>query len=353
MKCVSSRKLLIIYGPTATGKTDLAIKLAKKFSGELISADSRQVYKGLDIGTGKVSFDSKVEKHEECWIVDGVKIHGFDLVNPPIHKPDSQSYSKPGSEEPFSVSDFLKFASDTMIQIMKSKKLSIIVGGTGFYIKALIEGIETIGIKADWKLRHQLENFSADQLYQKLEKIDPKRAQEMNNSDRQNPRRLVRAIEIALTPEFSARHSGVATTTIESESYRSVSLRSRITNYRMVGLTAPNAYLYSRSNKWLEERLSHEMIDEIKNLLDQKVNPKWLESLGLEYRWLSRYLLGQITKEEAINCLKGDTHSFIRRQKTWFKKLPGIQLFDISNPGWQRELEKLLPPRGSQNPPPR
>jgi len=342
MKCVSSRKLLIIYGPTATGKTDLAIKLAKKFSGELISADSRQVYKGLDIGTGKVSFDSKVEKHEECWIVDGVKIHGFDLVNPPIHKPDSQSYSKPGSEEPFSVSDFLKFASDTMIQIMKSKKLSIIVGGTGFYIKALIEGIETIGIKADWKLRHQLENFSADQLYQKLEKIDPKRAQEMNNSDRQNPRRLVRAIEIALTPEFSARHSGVATTTIESGSYRSVSLRSRMTNYLMVGLTAPSDYLYSRCDKWLKIRLKHGMIEEVENLIKGGIDPQWLDDLGLEYRWLSRYLSGKINYYQAIDRLKGDIHSFIRRQKTWFKKFNEMKLFDISKPSCRQKLEKTV-----------
>jgi len=168
-------EILVIYGPTATGKTALGIHLAQKFNGELISADSRQVYKGLDIGSGKVSFDSKVEKHKGYWIVDGVKIHGFDLVNPPIHKPDSQSYSKPGSEEPFSVADFLKFASDTMIQIMKSKKIPIIVGGTGFYIKALTSGIESIGIAQDRKLRQKLEKLSVGDLYQKLESIDPNR----------------------------------------------------------------------------------------------------------------------------------------------------------------------------------
>jgi len=110
-------------------------------------------------------------------------------------------------------------------------------------------------------------------------------------------------------------------------------------NCLIVGLTAPNAYLYTRSDKWLSKRLSHGLIDEVKNLLDQKVSPKWLESLGLEYRWLSRYLLGQITKEEAINRLKGDTHSFIRRQKTWFRQFPTIKLFDISKPNWQRDLE--------------
>jgi|SRR3989338_986799 len=345
-------EILVIYGPTATGKTALGIHLAQKFNGELISADSRQVYKGLDIGSGKVSFDSKVEKHKGYWIVDGVKIHGFDLVNPPIHKPDSQSYSKPGSEEPFSVADFLKFASDTMIQIMKSKKIPIIVGGTGFYIKALTSGIESIGIAQDRKLRQKLEKLSVGDLYQKLESIDPNRARSMNESDRANPRRLIRAIEIALafTSEESKPTSEVDRWNEESRQRRGSPEESKPTsevfygqlsdvNCLIVGLTAPNAYLYTRSDKWLSKRLSHGLIDEVKNLLDQKVSPKWLESLGLEYRWLSRYLLGQITKEEAINRLKGDTHSFIRRQKTWFRQFPTIKLFDISKPNWQRDLE--------------
>ena len=113
----SKNKVLIIYGPTATGKTALVIKLAKEYNGELISADSRQVYKNLDIGTGKVSFESKVEKHNKYWTVDGVKIHGFDLV-------------KPG--EQFTVADFLKFSHDSIIQITQQKKLPIIVGGTPF-----------------------------------------------------------------------------------------------------------------------------------------------------------------------------------------------------------------------------
>src|SRR3989344_147190 len=108
-------KTLIIYGPTATGKTAIGIALAKKYHGEIISADSRQVYKGLDIGSGKVGFDSKVEKHQGYWIVNGIKIHGFDLRAP---------------REQFTVADFIKNASDTMIQIIVSKKLPIIVGGT-------------------------------------------------------------------------------------------------------------------------------------------------------------------------------------------------------------------------------
>src|SRR3989344_7351927 len=145
--------MLVIYGPTASGKTDLAIKLARKFNGEIISADSRQVYKGLDIGTGKVSFDSKVEKHKGFWIVDDVKVYGFDLVK---------------AGEQFTAADFLTFASTTMIRIILANKLPIVVGGTGFYIKALIDGIGSIGVPPNSKLRRQLDILPVDQLYQKL-----------------------------------------------------------------------------------------------------------------------------------------------------------------------------------------
>ncbi|OGD85577.1 tRNA (adenosine(37)-N6)-dimethylallyltransferase MiaA [Candidatus Curtissbacteria bacterium RBG_13_35_7] len=326
-------KVLIIYGPTATGKTSLAINLADKFNGELISADSRQVYKGLDIGSGKVSYSSKVERHKGYWNVDGIKIHGFDLVSP---------------GQRFSVFDFLNFTNTTMIQIIGVKKIPIIVGGTGFYIKALIDGIETVGIPANQKLRDQLEKLSTDQLYQKLRKLDPKRTKMMNESDRQNPRRLIRAIEIALSTSSSVSHTGVATTTIsalssvESRSYRSVPLRSRMTNYLLFGLTASNSYLYSRVDTWLEERLSHGMIGEIRSLADQKVDSQWLDDLGLEYRWISRYISGKVSWQEAIDRLWGDIHSFIRRQKTWFKKFEEIYLYDISKPNWQKELEKKL-----------
>src|SRR3990167_9440880 len=307
------KKRLIIYGPTATGKTALALQLARKFQGELISADSRQVYQNLDITTGKASFKSKVEKHKGFWIVDGVKIHGFDLVEPPRYEPDSSpdgSLREPGSEQGiFSVSDFLKFASDTMIQIIVSKKLPIVVGGTGFYIKALLDGIGSVGIPSDLTLRRELEKLSIDHLYQKLEKIDPKRAKSMNESDRQNPRRLIRAIEIARASYLTPGVSGVA-----SKRTPGVSLDGE---YQIIGLTAPNNYLYSRADKWLDD-------------------------LGLECRWISRYLSGKISQREAINRLRGNVHSFIRRQKTWFKKFPKIRLFDISKPNWQQELKKLV-----------
>src|SRR3990167_10582331 len=127
----SVKQVLIIYGPTQTGKTDLALQLAKKYNGELISADSRQVYKGLDIGSGKVGFSDVISKHHGYWTVNGVRINGFDLADP---------------GQQFSAADFLKLANSSISRITKLKKLPIIVGGTGFYIKALLDGIGSIGI---------------------------------------------------------------------------------------------------------------------------------------------------------------------------------------------------------------
>ena len=221
--------MLVLYGPTVTGKTDLAIKLAQKYKGQLISADSRQVYKGLDIGTGKVGFNSNVEKHDDYWIVDGVKINGFDLI---------------GSGENFSVADFVKFASTTMIRIIEVNKLPIVVGGTGFYIKSYLYGIDTLGIPADLKLRQKLEELSVSHLYQKLLKIDPHRTRLMNDSDRQNPRRLIRAIEVLSSKS-----------TIQPSNYQTIQ------NYLLLGLTVPNGYLYQKADDWLETRLNRGLVE--------------------------------------------------------------------------------------------
>lgn len=303
-------KALVIYGPTATGKTALALQLARKFNGELISADSRQVYKGLDIGTGKVSFESKIEKHDGYWIVDGVKIHGFDLI-------------QPGKQ--FAASDFLDFTHTTMIHIIGVKKLPIIVGGTGFYIKALIEGLQTQGIPSDPSLRKKLEKLNREELYERLLKINNSKAKTMNYSDRLNPRRLIRAIEIS-----ESKNSKLPTSSYPPPA----------THYTIIGLTAPNDYLYKRADESFDSRINQGMIDEVKTLLSNDISPQWLDNLGLEYRWLTRFVMGNNSKEEALKNAKGELHSFIRRQKTWFKKFKNIKVYDVSNPGWQSRLGK-------------
>lgn len=317
-------KPLVIFGPTSSGKTNIALQLARKFKGEIISADSRQVYKGLDIGTGKVSYEAKVEKHLGYWQVDGVKIHGFDLVVP---------------GENFSAADFIKFANTTMIRIIEQHKLPIIVGGTGFYIKSLLDGIGSLGIPQNPVLRSELELLSKAELFKKLQKLNPKRAKSMNQSDRQNPRRLIRAIEIAqsfLTPSVSL----VASKHTPGVSHINSQLPT--TKYLLIGLTAPNVYLYNKSDQWLDTRINGGLVEEVNALLKGGVDKNWLKNLGLEYRWITKLTNSEIDKKNALESLKGDTHDFIRRQKTYFKKFKNIKLFDVSQKNWQNELEKTV-----------
>lgn len=303
-------KALIIYGPTVTGKTALAIKLAKIYNGEIISVDSRQVYRGLDIGSGKVDFKSKVEKHTGYWIVDGIKIYGFDLVSP-------------GKQ--FTVADFIKFATGSIISINKSKKLPILVGGTGFYIKSLLYGLESIGVKENKKLRGQLSKLSVYDLYKKLKEINPKKAQSMNESDKKNPRRLIRAIEIA----------GI------THKQRTTNYKPPTINHLIIGLTAENNYIFKKADNWLEERLKRGLVTEVESLR-HKLNSDWLISLGLEYKWVTLFLEGKTTKQEAIIRLKGDIHDFIRRQKTWLSQLKEIKVFNITNKLELESLEKTI-----------
>ena len=179
-------ELLIICGPTATGKTSAALKIAREINGELISADSRQVYKGMDIGTGKdIPKGAKyvsLAKLGGYYDADGIRIWGYDLVYP---------------EKEYSVADYSKTARQIIRDIWKRKRTAIIVGGTGFYINVVVDGIQTAGIPKNESLRKSLEKLSVDELFEKLALLDSIKAASLNTSDKKNPRRLIRAIEIA------------------------------------------------------------------------------------------------------------------------------------------------------------
>lgn len=300
--------MLVIYGPTAVGKTSFALKLAKKFNAEIISADSRQVYSGLDIGSGKVSFKNKVKKNNGFWTVDGTQINGFDLISP---------------DQEWSVANFLVYATKQSERISSEKKIAIVVGGTGFYLHSLLYGLDSIGIPADTLLRKSLERMTLNQLFAKLKTVDPKRAFLLNESDKKNPRRIIRAIEIS------------------SSRYKNKKSKAQFTkNDLLIGLNANNEYLYKKSDRWLDERLKNGLLQEIEALISKGIDIKWLESLGLEYRWLTKFILNKITYDEAHERLKGDTHSFIRRQKTWFKKFPHIKLFNVEPDDGFKNAEK-------------
>lgn len=297
--------MLVLYGPTAVGKTDLGIELCGKLDGEIISADSRQVYKGLDVGTGKIIFGKNVKKHDGYWLVNGARINGFDLVDP---------------GKSFSAFDFINFAHKEIKRLKSANKLPIIVGGTGFYIESLIKGLGGIGVNKE--LREEISKLSLKNLQDKLIQVNENRAKLMNKSDWHNPRRLIRAIEIGGV----SRKSGVF----------------KLEESLIVGLTAPNSFIYQKVDMWLGLRLDHGLVEEVKRLITDRTRVDWLLNLGLEYRWVTKYVLGEIGFEEAKEKLRGDIHSFVRRQKTWFRKFKDIELFDTSTGGWKGRLVKRI-----------
>ncbi len=269
-------KLIVILGPTSSGKSSLAIKLAKKFNGEIISADSRQVYKGMDIGTGKVT------KKEQKLIPH----HLLDVASP---------------KKQFTVSDFKPLAQFAIQKIWKKNKLPFLVGGTPFYIYATIDDLNIPEVKPNLKLRKQLEKKSAKELFQLLKKLDPRRAKDI---DPNNPRRLIRAIEIIKT-------TGHAIPALSSS--------SSPYDLLILGIKKDQNELYKLIDKRLDERLKHSLILEVKKLLKQKISHKRLQSFGLEYRFISLYLQGILNYEDMVMQLKNAIHKFSKRQMTWFK----------------------------------
>jgi tRNA dimethylallyltransferase len=278
-------KILVILGPTATGKSDLAVALAKKFNGEVISADSRQIYKGMDLGTGKIT------KKE----MGGIPHHLLDIVKP---------------NTLFSVSKYKARAHKAIEQILKKNKLPIICGGTGFYIDAIVKNISLPEVPPNKKLRAQLEKKSPEKLYEILMKLSPTRAK---NIDKHNTVRLIRAIEIAKAlgdvPEIQEKPSQY--------------------NCIFIGLDTKDDILKKRIALRLEKRIKLGMIREVEKLHDGGVSWKRLESFGLEYREVALYLQEKITKEQMIANLNNDIWHYVKRQRTWFKRNKEIYWFEL------------------------
>src|SRR3989344_298097 len=302
-------KLLVILGPTATGKTDIAFSLAKKFNGELISADSRQVYKNLDIGTGKMPSKVKnLKKEKGRWIVDGISIHLYDIAQP---------------KDQYNVSKFVKDAEKIIEDMYKRGKLPIVVGGTGLYIKALADGLDNLSVPVDKKLRKELENLTKKNLQEKLQKINSQRWKGMNVSDRENPRRLIRAIELS------------------DVSLKDVRLLRPRYELLKIGLTSQREILYKNANLSILQRIDQGMIKEAEKLLKEGMSVERMKQLGLEYGVLADYLEGNISQEELVPILEGRIHGYIRRQLTFFKKERNIKWFDISD-NFLPEVEKMV-----------
>ncbi len=283
---VSKQKILVIVGPTASGKSDLAIKLAKRFHGEVISADSRQVYKGLDIGSGKLS------KKE----MKGIPHHLIDVVSP---------------KKTFSVSDFQKLANKKIEEIIKRDKLPIICGGTGFYIQSIVDGIILPEVKPNLKLRKELEKLGVNQLFEKLKVLDPVRAK---NIDAQNPRRLMRAIEIATALGKVPKLMGT------EDSPWGILKGSPRYHFLQIGIKVPDEILRKKINKRLAQWFKQGLVEEVKKLRKQKISFKRIKEFGLEYFYVAEFLEGKIDKKEMIEKSQTAIYQYAKRQMTWFKR---------------------------------
>lgn len=311
------KKIIAVLGPTATGKTDLAFQLARKFQGELIAADSRQVYRGLDIGTGKMpSRKMTLEKSKGSWKINGVKVWMYDVVDP---------------KKQYSVASYAKDANQVINKIFKKGKRPILVGGTGLYFKALLEGLSNLGIPMDMQLRKILSSLSLEQLQKRLQELSPKKWKDINNSDRQNPRRLIRAIELST---LSLR--GVKRSRLRS------GLIARDDKVLKIGLTASREIIYERINNKALEWVELGVVDEVRNLLKKGVTKKRITELGLEYAVIVEYLDEKISLDQMIEKMQNKVRQYAKRQMTWFKKEKEVYWFNITDKNFVPKVEELV-----------
>lgn len=291
-KVSATHKLLIICGPTATGKTRLAVTLAKKYCGELVSADSRQVYRGLDIISGK-------DRHE----LSDIPMWMYDVASP---------------DEQFSVSLYRKLAISAIQDIHARGKLPILVGGTGLYIRSIIDPPETIDIPPDVISRARWNTMTVVALKQELNAINPKRLLSMNTSDRANPRRLIRALEISA---WQKNHINMP---IPKSRY----------DINWIGLERDIYELQKRITARVQNRWDHGALKEEENL------PRALSATGIGP--IRLYNAEKITADEAKEQWICEEVAYAKRQMTWFRKQQGIHWYDAGTPDLAGEVEKRV-----------
>ncbi|OGI57019.1 tRNA (adenosine(37)-N6)-dimethylallyltransferase MiaA [Candidatus Nomurabacteria bacterium RIFCSPHIGHO2_02_FULL_37_13] len=281
------KKVIVILGQTATRKSDLAVRIAKKFNGEIISADSRQVYRGLDIGTGKIT------KKE----MRGILHHLLDVADP---------------KKQFTVAEYQKKTIYAIAEIVKKGKTPILCGGTGFYIDAITKGITFPRVSPNIKLRKILEKQSIETLFNMLKKLDKKRAK---NIDFKNKVRLIRAIEIAK-----------ALGKIPKKTEARLPFK-----FIKIGLYLPPDKLKKKIEKRLLIRKKMGMLGETRKLHKQGLSWKRMKELGLEYGFLALYLQKKINKQKMIEKLNNEIYKYAKRQMTWFKRDKEIKWFDLKD----------------------
>lgn len=282
---------LIILGQTAVGKTALAIDLAKELNGEIISADSMQVYKGMDIGTAKPDEEER----------RSINHHLIDIKNP---------------DEEWTVSDFIQESKKIILDLNPKGKLPILAGGTGLYLWSFTEGFSFPIVEADFLLRKSLQEKEVSALYEELKNVDPESLKKINKNDK---KRIIRALEVfILTGKPISRHQEEGKQKKEEE------------NNLIIGISMPKDILYEKINLRVDLMIEKGLIDEVRNLLNKF--PKTLPSFkGLGYKETIEYIEGRWTKDQMIEELKKRTRNFARRQMTWFKRFKDVSWFEAND----------------------
>lgn len=291
--------LKVIVGPTSSGKTTLALEVCKRENGVIVSADSRQIYKGMDIGTGKIPLNNDVvfDKGDNKWTLDGIDVWGYDMASPDMY---------------FSAFDYAEFAINKLNELREQPgtKTIILAGGTGFYIDAVTERVKLEGSEPDFELRAKLEAQTLEELRISLMSLN---LNVYENIDKDNKVRLVRAIEKEMNRNKTKR-------TLPRLNFK---------NIEYVGLTAERPLLYRKTDEWLESVWDNGLIEETHELMRKYPGSEKLK--GLVYKDAVSFINGAAIEENAVQKAKYDLHAYIRRQQTWFRKNPDISWIDVSD----------------------
>ncbi|HBG69615.1 MAG: tRNA (adenosine(37)-N6)-dimethylallyltransferase MiaA [Bacteroidetes bacterium GWF2_43_63] len=272
-------ELMVILGPTATGKTALAVKAARTMNAEIVSADSRQIYRGLDIGTGK-----DLSEYSEGGTA--IPYHLIDFLNP---------------GESYNTFQFKADATGVISEIESRGKLPLVCGGTGLYIESLLLDYHFSTATRQEDFRREAEHMENSVLARQIEVLGG----ELSKEDKGNRHRLVRKLEVMLF----------------SEEKKEIRESLKIEKLHVFGIDLPREIIRKRITDRLIFRLENGMVEEVKALLDAGVSPKWLDALGLEYRFVSRYLKKQMSYQEMFMQLETAIHQFAKRQSTWFRRM--------------------------------
>ncbi|MFK9095375.1 tRNA (adenosine(37)-N6)-dimethylallyltransferase MiaA [Bacillus salipaludis] len=290
----SKQKLLVIIGPTAVGKTKLSIEMAKRYNGEIISGDSMQIYRGMDIGTAKIT-----EKEME-----GIPHHLLDIKEP---------------SENFSVAEFQHLVRDRINEIAKKEKLPIIVGGTGLYIQSVIYDYQFSDVPGDESFRlkqeERVKEIGNEALYKELIEVDPESAAQIHPN---NVRRVIRALEIFhLTGKTM-------------KDYQSTQQPDLLYNTALIGLTMERENLYQRINSRVDIMMNEGLIAEVKGLYEQGLRDcQSIQAIG--YKEIYDYFDGKVSLDEAVEILKQNSRRYAKRQLTWFRNKMDVQWFDMTD----------------------